>query len=71
MTIKEIQNLAIVGDANSDQHIFNECHTFVMDDNNSMKDKIKALKKIDETMGIGSEPTAADVETYIKECKDY
>lgn len=68
-TIEEIQAMPIIGDAYHDGPLLQACHDFIADDSNAMEDKIKAIEKIDETMGEKSEKpiTEKDVNSYIKE----
>jgi len=64
-SIKEIQEHRIIGNAYHDQSLMDVIDVFVLDDGNSMSDKIKALEKLDAVMGIPSKVTKSDVEEYI------
>ena len=66
MKIEEIEQMGIAGDAYHDQHIFNACHDYIVDETNLIADRLRALKKIDVTMGVESEPTEADIREYIE-----
>jgi len=68
MDIKQVEALPIVGNAHNDQHIFNACDSIINGDY-PMDDKIRAIRKIDQTIGESSgELTEKDVEDYIASC---
>jgi len=66
--LQTILDAPIAGNAYHDNALMNRIHTFVMSDSNDMKDKIEAIKKLDEVMGMTQdEVTSNDVENYIAE----
>ena len=66
MNIEEIEKMGVAGNAFHDQHIFNACHEFIINFKNSIADRLRALNKINMTMGdyVG-ENTEADLKVYM------
>jgi len=64
--IEKIIAWQIVGNAHHDRELFDAIHDFVMSPDNPMVDKIKAIEKLDATMGVDSKVTASDVTKYIQ-----
>ena len=67
MTITELQNLKAVGNHHGDSGIFKKCHDFIMNPDNTMEEKIEAIKVIHKTMGTDADDdvTSEEVEQYI------
>ena len=65
--LQTILDAPIAGNAYHDGKLMNRIHAFVMSDN-AMSDKIAALKKLDQVMGMEQENvTSSDDENYIAE----
>jgi len=66
MNIERIEAMPIGGNAHVDMPIFNACHDFIMNKSNPMPERIRAIKKIDDTMGIGGVCDEAAVNEYVE-----
>lgn len=70
LTIDQIEALLIIGtNAGSYQRIINHCNDFIVGDA-SISDKIRAIRKIDATMGIKDSGNISekDVKEYLQFC---
>jgi hypothetical protein len=65
MNIEQIEELQIFGNAHSDMPIFNACHEFIMDEANEMEERIRAIRKIDDTMGLNGVCNEDSVNEYV------
>ena len=66
MTLDQILSAEVIGNAHSDADLLNAIHQYVVSDAHSRSDKMKALAKLDEVMGL--EPSGggeADLDDYI------
>lgn len=52
MTLSHIKSMTIVGNAMSDQPIFNAIDSFVHDESNTIEERAEAVCYIDNVMGI-------------------
>lgn len=69
-TPKELAKLLetpVIGNAFNDSGIFAAAHLIIMDENYSMVYRIKAIQKVDDTMGLGETCTEAEVADYVAE----
>ncbi len=65
--LEKILSSGIKGNAYHDRDLMQRIHNFVADKSNPMEDRIKALKKLDDVMGVqGTKVTANDVESYLR-----
>lgn len=68
MKLKDILSHKIVGNAMSDQKLMDEIDAFVADESNSMIDRRKALKKLDDVMGVDQGlPSEQEVLDYLRD----
>ena len=65
--INNIESRHIVGNAYIDSDLMREIHLFILDERTPMPFKIRALKKLDQVMGVESDVAEADVFAYIRE----
>ena len=63
--IDELLIMPIVGNAAGDRSLFDAAHLILMDGAESTENKMLALMKIDEAMGLNSDITFWDVQEYI------
>lgn len=61
---RQLDAFKVGGNAMVDEPLFVFCHHVLMGDNTDA-DKLAALQKIDDAMGIGDVLTMEDVEIYI------
>lgn len=63
----DIAGANYTGNAYNDGELMQKIHCFLMDKRNSMEDKMRALAKLDEIMGVDQgEVTPRDVQLYIQ-----
>jgi len=67
MNIEQIEAMPIGGNAHVDMPIFNACHEFIINKSNPMAERIRAIKKIDDTMGLNDVCNEAAVLQYVKD----
>lgn len=66
--IRMILDMPIKGNAYHDGHLMQLIHDYVVDENNPMKNRILAIKKLDKVMGQPDvDVTEKDVREYIKQ----
>lgn len=66
MKIEQILSHPIVGNAYSDGELLHKIHQFVLDENNTTEDKLKALHRLDQVMGVDTDyPTEKDLNEYL------
>lgn len=65
--LDKLKAMPIGGNAHADSELFALAHVILMDGSESTDNKIEALRKIDEAMGLDSEPeiTGFDVDEYV------
>ena len=51
MNIEQIKEACIYGNHYHDSDLWKECERFALDANNSLTDRVVAIRKIDEIMG--------------------
>jgi hypothetical protein len=75
----DIEKSKYTGNTYNDGELMQKIHCFIMDPKNSMEDKMRALAKLDEIMGVDNGMvTPRDVQLYMQnedppedgECKD-
>lgn len=68
MTIQEIMDAPIAGNAYHDQQLMDQIHVFVANESNEMQDRCLALLKLDQVMGeVDVMPTEEDVFAYLED----
>jgi len=65
--IQQIEVAPIAGNAFSDSGLMDAINRFVLCKGNSICEKIRALRKLDQVMGIDTAVTEEDVREYIEE----
>ncbi len=63
-----IKKLPVIGNAASDQHIFDKLHAIIADKSAPEEVRLEALGYIDIVMGVtGPAPKKADLDSYLNE----
>ncbi len=69
-TIEQIETTPVAGNAFSDGPLMRAIHEFMLSDA-AVADKMRALRKLDQVMGVESEVTEASVAEYLREAAEY
>ena len=64
MNLQQLMEKPIVGNFNSDQRLWTELEDFIMNESNTMADRIVALRRVDELLGDDVEVNENDVNEY-------
>lgn len=70
MNIEQIEKHEIFGVYFYDRGLLNQIDDFLIE-NHPMTEKIRAMRKINEIMGIDGDLSSKDVEEHIKSIKEY
>jgi len=67
--IEHLRAMPIYGNAHDDRQLLNLAHEIAIDDARPSDERIEALQRMDEAMGLtGDTPTWHDVEAYVAYC---
>ncbi len=55
VTIEQLEAFPIRGNFDQDSDLLDACHDFIVNEKNPMADRIRALKVVDQVMGVESE----------------
>ncbi len=73
LTIEQIRAMTFAGNFHADQPKFDQIDTFIVDENNPMKDRAEAVRKmVEDGMGIDITGKTDDdvVQDYLEELND-
>lgn len=69
MNIQELKAKTIIGNAMSDACLLEDIHCFIVDTDNTLADRLAAMRRLDEVMGVDCPyPTEEELVQYMEEC---